>query len=319
MLQQTRVAVVIPYYERFLARFPTVQALAEATGDEVLALWSGLGYYGRARRLHAAAQKIVAEHGGRFPRRLDAVRELPGVGRYTAGAVTSIAFGEPAPVVDGNVARVLVRLRALRGDLKSSAVVRRLWDEAGGLLDPARPGDFNQALMELGATVCLPSLPDCARCPVEGECAARAAGLENKLPRAAPRRPGRAEEGAVLVLRERGRCLVVKRPERGQLRGLWELPGDGGGGDPRLLATALRRRYGFRVEVGKKLGQVRHAILDRRVRLGVFRGMLLEPPSRSAVRSGWRWVRPTDALAGQVPLSAATRKVLVLLGSTASS
>jgi A/G-specific adenine glycosylase len=320
MLQQTRVAAVIPYYERFLLRFPTVRDLAGAPVEEVLALWSGLGYYGRARRLHQAAQLIVARYGGEFPRGPQAVRELPGVGRYTAGALLSIAFQEPEPAVDGNVSRVLARVRGIRGDPRSTRVSRRLWRAAEELLDPRHPGDFNQALMELGATVCTPAQPDCDTCPLPPDCLAQAAGRQESLPTRTRRTPATAVELAAVVLRRGGRFLLVQRQQSGQLSGLWEFPGvQQDGVTAARLARALQRQHRLVVEVGEPLGEVRHGILDRRIRLAVYRGRLLEAPSRTAGRGGWRWVEGPAARDGGLALAASARKVLALLDADGDS
>lgn len=210
MLQQTRVAAAIPYYERFLARFPTVQSLAAAPESEVLRLWSGLGYYSRARNLHRAAKEIVSRFTGRFPFTLDEVLSLPGVGRYTAAAVLSITHGAPLAVLDGNVARVLARLGAMRGDLRAPARWRELQGKAQRLLAPRQPGDWNQALMELGATVCTPRQPDCGACPLAGFCRARIRGLTAVIPeRRKKRAPVRIEIAAAIFLDGAGRTLVV--------------------------------------------------------------------------------------------------------------
>ena len=182
MLQQTTVATVIGYFERFLERFPDVRALARADEAAVLRLWAGLGYYSRARNLHRAAKAVVEEHAGRFPRTLQGLRSLPGVGRYTAAAVASIAFGLPAELVDGNVIRVYARLFALRGDPRSPALQEKVWTLAAEHLDHGRPGDWNQALMELGATVCSPVGPECGRCPLSKSCLARKRGLQDSIP-----------------------------------------------------------------------------------------------------------------------------------------
>jgi A/G-specific adenine glycosylase len=182
MLQQTRVAAVIPYYERFLERFPDVPALAEAPQDEVLRLWSGLGYYSRARNLQKAAQQIVAKHGGTFPKTTADVLALPGIGAYTAAAILSIAFDEKHAVLDGNVARVIARIEAVRGDLRETRRWRALQKNADELLDPSSPGDWNQAMMELGATVCTPKSPQCLLCPVARFCEARKLGIAEDLP-----------------------------------------------------------------------------------------------------------------------------------------
>jgi A/G-specific adenine glycosylase len=314
MLQQTQVAAVVPYFERFIARFPSVRALAAATEDEVLAAWSGLGYYRRARNLLAAARRIVERHGGQVPRDERAVRDLPGVGSYTAGAVRSIAFGERAPVVDGNVERVLSRLLRMTGPGGGPAPSRRLWEAAARLLDPDAPGDFNQALMELGALRCLPMAPDCVRCPWMSMCLAREAGVQARMPRPARRGRTRDMQAAAVVLRRAGRVLLVRRPGEGQLAGMWELPGSGetqsGRTRARSLAADVRRRHGLAVEVGPRLGEVRHGILDRRIRLELFAGDLLAGSAARLPTKAARWVRPREALAGGLALAASARKAL---------
>ena len=221
MLQQTQVATVVPYFERFLSRFPTLGDLAAATLPEVLAQWSGLGYYTRARNLHRAAQ-VLARSG--FPRTAQGLRELPGFGPYTAAAVASIAFSDPVPLVDGNVARVLARLRAIAGPPGAPGRERRLWDEAGVLLDRESPGTFNEAMMELGALVCTPSDPRCGACPFTRTCLARQRDLVASIPapKVRPRR-GHLALACAVVLRE-GAILLARRQERGLFGGLWELP-----------------------------------------------------------------------------------------------
>lgn len=316
MLQQTRVSAVIPYYQRFLRRFPTLDALASASVDEVLAVWSGLGYYGRARRLQEAARIIVRKHGGKFPTAPDAVRELPGVGRYTAGAVLSIAFGQPEPVVDGNVSRVLSRLHGLEGDLRSAKLTRRLWEEAAEFLDPRHPGDFNQALMELGATICVPVRPECPRCPVKLGCVAYASGRQDELPTAQPRAASERVRAAAVVLRRGGRVLLIQRRDKGLLQGLWEFPWvEGADALPASLPDALRRRHRLDVELEESLGEVRHGILHRRIHVVVHSGRLLQAPSRTAPRGPWRWVAAHES---NVPLAASARKILQLLSDRRS-
>jgi A/G-specific adenine glycosylase len=230
MLQQTRVATVIPYWLRWMERFPTVRALADAPLDHVLAAWSGLGYYRRARHLHAGA-RWVAERGGALPSRAAELRAVPGVGAYTAGAVASIAFGEPAPLVDGNVARVLARVLAVEDDVKSTAGQRAIWAHAAALMAAravdSEPGELNQGLMELGATVCTPSSPACLTCPLGAHCRARAAGRQDELPRL----PARPREAALPLLatvalwvESRGTILLAQRLASGLYAGLWELP-----------------------------------------------------------------------------------------------
>jgi A/G-specific adenine glycosylase len=231
MLQQTRVATVIPYWQRWMARFPSVVALADAPLDAVLAAWAGLGYYSRARNLHAGAQAVRNQHQGAIPSTASELRGVPGIGPYTAGAIASIAFGERAPLVDGNVARVLARVFAIDHDIKSTAGGKALWTAAGELMaalpDAAAPGDLNQGLMELGATICAASQPRCLICPVARDCTAARTGRQDELPVVAARK--KASELPVLArtvvwLEERGEIVVVRRTPDGLFGGLWELP-----------------------------------------------------------------------------------------------
>jgi A/G-specific adenine glycosylase len=224
MLQQTQVSTVIPYYERFLQRFPNVTALAAASVDDVLALWSGLGYYSRARNLHTAAGKIVSGFGGRMPDTVSGLMSLPGVGRYTAGAVASIAYGVRAPVLDGNVARVLCRLFAVEESPSDSSVREWLWGLAEELLPPSRCGDFNQALMELGAMVCTPREPACQDCPLRPDCIARRTDRTAEIPAAKRKARVQSLDCAAAVVTCGGRVLLVRRPEDGLWGGLWSLP-----------------------------------------------------------------------------------------------
>jgi len=308
MLQQTTVATVVPYWQRFLVSFPDLRALAAAPLDEVLRSWSGLGYYRRARHLHAAAREIVARRGGKLPSSAVELEELPGIGPYTAAAIASIAFGEPAPVIDGNVVRVLARLTRQPGDPDRAPAKRALATLARELIDPGRPADFNQALMELGATLCTPRAPRCPACPWRDACAARAAGDPERFPVSAARRETVALlRGSVLVRDGRGRVLLRRIPE-GELNArLWEFPSATvahGAGDPpsRLtdlvailaprLAAALRREAGLAVTLGQPLGMIRHAITHRRITLVLFDASLRG--SARAPRSGprWRWIEP---------------------------
>ena len=235
MLQQTRVETVRPYFERWLHRFPDLQAFAAADLDEVLKMWEGLGYYARARNFHRAAREVAAEYGGRVPSAPERFRALPGVGPYTAGAVMSIAFGREEPIVDGNVRRVLARL--IDDPAPADAL---LWALAGRLVLGARPGDLNQALMELGALVCTPRTPECARCPLADQCRARAAGTvdERPLPRSRGALP--VEHHGVAVIDGPAGILVRRRPERGRLGGMWEFPGIERHGDETSAAAARR-------------------------------------------------------------------------------
>ena len=229
MLQQTRVEAVLPYFERFLAALPDVAALAACDTDRLMKLWEGLGYYSRARCLQRAAMLIMQLHGGALPADYDALRALPGIGDYTAGAIASIAFGLQAVAVDGNVVRVASRLSAWAGDCGSPQAKKRFAEELRRRLPEDRPGDFNQALMELGATVCVPNgRPLCQRCPLADRCRALQQGQPEAYPRKAAKRPRRQEHRTVLAIVSAGRALLRQRPPKGLLAGLWELPNEAG-------------------------------------------------------------------------------------------
>ncbi len=299
MLQQTRVETVIPYYERFLARWPTVGALADAPVDDVLAAWSGLGYYRRARMLHAAAHAI---HGQRaFPPDAASLAQVKGIGRYTAGAVASIAYGEAAPLVDGNVARVFARLFAVEDDVRGTKGLARLWALAEALVHAGDPGAWNQALMELGATVCVPREPRCPVCPVREVCRARALGLERQLPRVKAKTKPRLERRWALVALEAARApsqdgdAVLLGQRRADVRfgGMWEPPSVDvreEGPDVETCEEAVARfgvLTGVKVTNVRVAGHVTHVLSHRRLEVTVLRAELARAPSvlRSAGRS----------------------------------
>ncbi len=306
MLQQTRVDSVIPYYERFLERFPDVQALALADEQDVLRAWSGLGYYARARNLKRAAECIVRDHAGELPRAAEQLAALPGVGPYTVGAIRSIAFGERAAVVDGNVVRVLSRLLAA-----PELAPAHLWRIAEELVPGAAPDQFNQALMELGATLCVPRSPACPRCPLSGCCAAWAMGRPEAYPAPRPK-PKPREVEAISGLLERGggrprALLLLRRPSKGLLGGLWEIPSVAGD-RPQALVASLRERTGLRARAEGELGRVRHIFSHRALTLRVVR--LSRPSGRLRPGSDARWCSPSE-LQG-LPLSALMKKTLRL-------
>ena len=225
MLQQTQVTTVIPYFQRFLQRFPTVQALAEASTDEVLALWAGLGYYARARNLHRCAQQLVAEYGGAFPRELEAMMALPGIGRSTAGAILAQAYGERQPILDGNVRRVLARHAAVDGWPGQPKVQQRLWTLSEHLLPQKRLADYTQAIMDLGATLCSARAPKCMLCPVSGDCAAHISGTVTRYPSAKPKKARPSREARLLLLRNEADALLLeRRPPTGIWGSLWSPP-----------------------------------------------------------------------------------------------
>jgi A/G-specific adenine glycosylase len=279
MLQQTQVATVLGYYDRFLARFPDVKTLARAEEDDVLHAFQGLGYYSRARRLHHAAKVVVERHGGEVPRDPTALRELPGLGAYTVGAIASIAFGLREPIVDGNVVRVLTRLFDLHGDPSRSPLKQRLWALAHELVPERDPGDFNQALMELGATRCTPQRPACITCPLASLCRGRMAGDPERLPELPERASVTEVATAAAIVVRNGRVLVVQRPSNApRWAGLWTFPDvELGPDEPAEVgaARAARERAGLVVRVGELLGSVRHPITRYRITLRAFRCSLL--------------------------------------------
>jgi len=310
MLQQTRVQAVIPYYEKFLLRFPDIRSLAEAKEEDLLACWSGLGYYSRARNLQKAAQAIVQEHKSHFPRDLPAALALPGIGRYTASAVLSIAYGAPLPVLDGNVARVLARLRALPVNARSASGRERLWQEADTLLSRRRPGDFNQALMELGATVCLPKQPRCPSCPLVKSCLAYARDEVAKFPESRRKSlPVLRHYVAALVRDRTGRLLLVRRPRQAKwLSGFWELPmWEQGKSIPPFSENGKRTLAAVVLE--KKLGTVRHTITDNRLRVEVFAAALR--PHRKQPQGKWI----AEERLGRYAVTTITRKAVALLST----
>jgi A/G-specific adenine glycosylase len=338
MLQQTRVATVIPYYHRFLRAFPTVRKLARARLTSVLRLWAGLGYYSRARNLHAAARKIVHEPGGRFPSTLDSALALPGIGPYSARAILSIAYNQPLAVVDGNVARVLVRLFNIRrADPNDRAALQPLVDQ---LLDPRRPGDFNQALMELGSMVCLPRAPRCGLCPLEKLCAARRAGVERTVGLRRAKRPRPTTRLSVLLVARRdGKVLLLREPAAagGLFSGLWHFPystDNAGKLAQQVAAKALQRVTTLEHEMTARhlfLRVYEGTVFSRRVRAlaltlngskkgGAFRSEAKAERRPRARRGGSRgapevsaarWVRPRDL--PRLGVGAATRKIAAAL------
>ena len=312
MLQQTTVAAVIPFYERFLARFPTVACLAAASLEEVLPLWAGLGYYSRARNLHRLAQAVMEQHGGEFPRAMDDIFKLPGVGRYTAGAVSSIAFDTPAPIVDANVARVFSRVFLIEGDLKNSANQKRLWSEAEHLVqsDACPPSQLNPALMELGALICTPLAPRCGECPVNAFCAAFASGRQNELPHATPKRDTVELRDACAFIERDGRIFLRQRPHDAKIwwRGMWELP--------RVTArenetpeAALRRfleeEFGVEATVGARLKTLEHGVTHHHIALACFAAQIEGEPR------GGQWFEWEETL--HLALPSAMRRLLAWL------
>jgi A/G-specific adenine glycosylase len=296
MLQQTTVKAVAPYYARFLQRWPTVEALAEASHDEVLRAWAGLGYYARARNLHACARAVVERHGGVFPDTPEGLRTLPGIGDYTAAAIAAIAFDAAAVPVDGNVERVVARLFAVEDALPAAKLqIKAL---AASLLPARRAGDFAQALMDLGATLCTPKTPACVLCPWREPCAARMRGDQESFPRKAAKREGRLRRGAAFVaLRNDGHILLRRRAEKGLLGGMMEVPGSAWAHDfdvADALAAAPFPRAAWR----RLAGQVRHVFTHFPLELTVFTARL---PRVTPAPKGMRWVALADAADEALP------------------
>lgn len=305
MLQQTRVETVIPYFARFMQRFPTFEGLAAADVDDVLSTWSGLGYYRRARNMHLCAKEVVARHAGAFPRTRAEAERLPGIGPYTAGAVLSIAFDRPEALVDGNVARVLSRVFAIDAPLASRESNTTLWETARALCEGDRPGDFNQALMELGATVCAPRSPRCGACPLAKACRARAEGREAELPKVTPKRKVPEVTCTSVVVVHRGKVLMGKRPEQGLFAGLWEPPVREGTPDDVLAA---HRRDGMILEGPRAAGRVTHVLTHKRLLIDVIVASVPEVPSRL---TGYDALAFVDADApGRSALSTLARKIV---------
>jgi A/G-specific adenine glycosylase len=317
MLVQTTVAAVVPYFERFLARFPTVRALAEADPAEVLKAWEGLGYYRRARQLQEAARVIVAEHGGSFPDDLERIGALPGVGRYIAGAVVSFAFDRPAPIVEANTRRVLARWLAWREDLKSARSQARLWQAAERVVPPQGAGLFNQAFIELGALVCTPRAPICLVCPVATLCRARGLGLQDTLPVTSPKTPPMAVAEACALVERDGRFLIVQRGPGGLWEGLWEFPTiHRSGADPagRAFTTApdlaegVRLLTGVHVQIGPLAETVRYSVTRHRVALDAYRAIGLTDalrPGPGLAQAAWA---PAELLE-EYPFGSAGRRL----------
>ena len=314
MLQQTQVKTVEAYYGRFIGRFLSVEALARAAPDEVMKQWEGLGYYGRARHLHRAAREVVERFGGRLPDTLEDLISLPGIGRYTAGAILSIAFGKPEAVLDGNVIRVLSRIFHVTDDVRKSSTEKALWSLADSLLPKRRIREYNQALMELGALVCRVRNPACSDCPVSRMCEANRLSIQRELPVKSPRKPVPHHQVTAGIIWRNGRLLITRRPPKGLLGGLWEFPGgkqEPGEALEDCLKREIREELGINVEVGVHLTSVEHAYTHFRITLHAF---------ECRYRGGRIWLIGADAYQWILPreldrfaLPAADHKIIDIL------
>lgn len=320
MAQQTRLDTVVPYFERFMERFPDLASLAAAELDEVLSLWSGLGYYSRGRHLHRAARLVAVEHAGKLPSNPAALMRLPGIGRYTAGAIASIAFSDPVPVLDGNVIRVLSRLFDLDADVTRPKVRDALWDLAGRLVPTDAPGTFNEALMELGALVCTPQGPDCGVCPLTRTCLARRRGTTAERPVITPKRPPRPVQIQAAHIRHAQRgLLLTQNPPQGLFGGLWSCPiypRDAKRSAPagtRGLSRAMASDLGLEVRLGPRMAEFEHVLTHRRLQVSVFPGELVSTGTIPRNHPNARWIRSLDQLAS-LGLARLTRRILEAVG-----
>ncbi|MCC6146246.1 MAG: A/G-specific adenine glycosylase [Anaerolineaceae bacterium] len=311
MLQQTRVETTIPYFQRWLERFPTLAGLAAAPEQEVLRLWEGLGYYSRARNLHRTARQVVVEYNGVIPSSAAELERLPGVGRYTAAAVASIAFGKDEAALDGNIRRVLARYFNIELSVGSPQAEKVFWGLAREHLPRGRASDYNQALMDLGATVCTPCAPRCEACPLEALCQARILGVQEARPVRRPRATIPHYIVTAAVIRRSGRVLIAQRPSTGLLGGLWEFPGgkqEPGESLVDCMTREIREELGAAVHVGVALGVYQHAYTHFRITLHAFACTLLEKQEPQALHaSEIRWVAPEEL--GDFPMGKVDRQI----------
>jgi A/G-specific adenine glycosylase len=313
MLQQTTVAAVIPYFERFLDHFPTVHELAQAQEADVLKLWEGLGYYSRARNIHKAAQVVVERHAGVFPTDLPALQELPGIGRYTAGAIASFAFDQRAPIVEANTLRLYTRLLGYDGDPRSKPGQQLLWSFAEAILPKTQPGRFNQALMELGASHCSPKAPDCDKCPVSGFCAAFRDQTQSTIPQLAKRAEITAVTEASIAVRRKLAYLLRRRTATERWAGLWdfvrfEIASD----DVSQIIELVQQQTGLNVELGPQLAELIHGVTRYRITLKCFTADAVSGTLLSGQE--WQWVKASDF--HEFPLSVTGRKFAKLLSES---
>jgi A/G-specific adenine glycosylase len=297
MLQQTRVETVIPYFERWMQRFPSIETLANASMQEVLAVWEGLGYYGRARNLYRAAQLVIQEYHGQLPEEARLLCKLPGVGRYTAGAIASIAFCRDEPTLDGNIRRVLARYFNISEDARSTLGERKLWELAAQYLPLGHAGEYNQAMMDLGASFCTPKSPDCAHCPLEDACQAKALGITELRPVLLPKPAIPHHIVTAAVIRRDGYVLIACRPPHGLLGGLWEFPGGKlleGEDLHACLQREIKEELGAEIKVDTQLGVYQHAYTHYKVTLYAFSCTLLQGEPSPIQAAELRWVTPAE-------------------------
>lgn len=306
MLQQTRVETVLAYFDRFIRRFPTVEALAAAPEDEVLKLWEGLGYYRRARNLHKGAQQVVAEHGGVIPRDVKELLKISGIGEYTAGAIASIAYDQAVPAVDGNVIRVVSRVKGIRENVGIPSVKRRIAQEAAALVPQSRPGDFNQAMMDLGATICVPGTPSCERCPVSALCDAFREGDAEDIPELPRKNPPRVIDYDLCLIFNGDRVLMRQRTET-MLQGLWVYPMVEDHHTPKQLPALVKRKIGLPVTDIQTAGEAKHIFTHQ-----VWQMKLYIMHTTAEAPAGWRFVTMDEMQQLTIPTAVKKAKEVVL-------
>ena len=315
MLQQTQVETVIPFYQHFLSTFPTVESLAEASLQEVLKAWENMGYYARARHLHAAAKEIAGRMGGKIPSTYEKLMDLPGIGAYTASAILSFAFGERRPAVDGNTRRVVCRLFVVQDLVEQPGTKQRIQELARDMISSVDPAEFNHAVMDLGATVCTPRNPSCVVCPVQDVCLAFEQGNQEALPVTRKKRPVPHKHMTAAVIADaKGQLLIVQRPNSGLLGGLWKFPGGFKGPEETLeggLIKRVREELGIRIEVQDALGSVDHAYTHFRITLHAFRVQRRSGRPKALDCQAYQWVRPNHL--ADYPFSKADRKIIAQL------
>lgn len=317
MLQQTQVQQVEPYFRRFMTQFPNIQTLARAPLEKVLKSWEGMGYYSRARNLHQTAQLLVGPYKGEIPARMEELLKLPGIGRSTAGAILSLAYGQPFPVLDGNIRRVLTRFFYIHQDSGKPETLHQLWDQAEKILPLQNPGRFNEALMEVGALLCTPKNPHCPRCPLKKECRGFSSGRPGLLPIKNPRKKVPHFDVAAAVIRRTNKILITKRPEKGLLGGLWEFPG--GKKEPNesleeCLKREIREELNIEIEVEEPFFKVRHAYSHFRITLHCFFCRKLKGRMTPIGVMDYRWVMPFEL--DLFPFPRADQKVIEYLKET---
>ena len=317
MLQQTQVSVVLPYFERWMTRFPSIGSLADASEEQVIKVWEGLGYYRRARHLHQAAQRVVQQFDGNFPSDVQSVRSLPGIGRYTAGAILSIAHNARLPILEANTLRLYSRLLAFRSDPRSAAGQSQLWKAAESWLPRKQVGQFNQALMELGSLICTPQAPRCSECPVSTLCQANQLGLQHEIPPPAKKQTFEDVHEAALIVHRRSRVLLLRQQDQGRWAGLWDFPRyrlstTGEAAHRHELSQAIISSIGMEISLGPLLTTLKHGVTRFRITLDCYSAQWISGPDACPIKGSLKWVDPAQL--SEYPLNSTGRKLCQWIG-----